>query len=542
MCDVTVGHELARDAFARGAWSDAYTLFTNVEVAAPDDLERLAIAAYLLGRDAESADAWERAHLEFLRVGDRERAVRCAFWLGIQLLLRGEMARGGGWIARAERVAATLEPDCAERGLLLVPAFLEKLQSGDVTSADAVASEALRLATQHDDKDLLALALLSRGQVALAFGQIGECMKLLDEAMVSVTTGEVSPIPSGIVYCAVIEACMDVSELGRATEWTNALHRWCSSDPSVVPYRGQCLVHRSQILLAHGSWADAALETQRACSHLSQTQHPALGLALYQEAELHRLRGDFTGAASAYHAAASQGRDPVPGLALLRLAEGNVDAAVAAIRQLGAAGGQLPNTAVLAASVEVFLAAGDVETARRALDALGNLSAALPAALPDAITAYAKGKVLLAEDDPEGALIELRRARMRWHELEMPYDEAQARVQIAVASRALGDAESVELELDAAFAAFERLGALPDLARVAAIRGGPQSHQQDMVLTDRECEVLRLVATGKTNREIASHLIISEHTVGRHLQNIFTKLGVSSRAAATAYAFQHELI
>jgi len=383
---------------------------------------------------------------------------------------------------------------------------------------------------------------LGRGQAALALGETTEGMKLLDEAMVAVATGEVSPIPAGIVYCAVIEACMDVFDLRRAAEWTQALDRWCAVQPDLVPYRGQCLVHRSQLLQAHGAWADALSEAERARRHLSEPAHPALGLALYQQGELHRLRGRFTEAERAYRAASRHGREPAPGLALLRLAEGRLEAAVPAIRRMvEESRGQLGYPTMLVACVEIMLAAGDVEEARSAVDELTKIADVVNAPLLHAMTAHAAGSVLLAEGDASAALGAVRQAHTGWRDLGMPYDAARARIRIGLACRALGDHDAAALDLDAARAVLEGLDAQPELATLARLTGSGRPARPGG-LSERECEVLRQVAAGKTDREVAAALVISEHTVGRHLQNIFRKLGVSSRAAATAYAYEHGLV
>jgi DNA-binding CsgD family transcriptional regulator len=516
-----------------------------------EDLERLAVSAYLVGRDDESARAWEQAHGRWVRAGDPDRAARCAFWLAFGLLLRGEAAQANGWLARAARLiddAETAGPgagrDCAARGYLHVVACLQAMDAGDPKTADAVAHQIVDLATRFDDTDLMGLGLLCLGEAALALGEGTRAARMLDEAMVAVTTGEISPIPAGIVYCGVIEACMDAFDVRRAAEWTEALDRWCAAQPDLVPFRGQCLVHRSQLLQAHGAWAEASSEADRARQRLSEPAHPALGLALYQQGELHRLRGEVAEAERAYRAASGQGRDPAPGLALLRLAEGRVDAAAVAIRRtLEHSRGQLTHPAMLAAAVDIMLAAGEVEEARSAADELAEFAEAADVPLARAVGAYATGSVLLAEGDATAALGALRQAYLGWRELEMPHDAARARVRIGVACQALGDHDAADLEMDAARAVFERLGARPDLEELARLAAATvERPARPGGLTERECEVLRQVAAGKTDRQIATALVISEHTVGRHLQNIFRKLGLSSRAAATAYAYDHGLV
>jgi ATP/maltotriose-dependent transcriptional regulator MalT len=350
--------------------------------------------------------------------------------------------------------------------------------------------------------------------------------------------GEVSPIPAGIIYCAVVDGCVEACDLRRAAEWTEALRRWCDDQPDLVPYRGQCMVHRSQVLLAQGSWADAATEAELACRRLADPLHPALGLAHYQRGELHRLRGELDAAAEAYREASRCGHDPVPGFALLRLAEGDVDGAVRAVRRMLDEHGVGPaRSGLLAAAVEARLAAGDTAEAGELAEELGELAAAMGTEMVSAFAEHARGTVLLASGDVPAAIAALRAACKTWRDLQMPYEVARTRFQLGVAYRAVGDDDAAELELDGARATFQSLGAAVELARIEAA-----APAEPGVLTGRERQVLRLVASGKTNREIAGELVISEHTVSRHLQNMFMKLGVTSRAAATAYAYEHHLV
>jgi ATP/maltotriose-dependent transcriptional regulator MalT len=534
--------ERAREAFAGQDWGTVYSLLAGHDPLGPDDLEHLAVAAYLVGRDEDSDRAWERAHLERAHAGDHDGAALCATWLGFLLLLRGETARASGWFARAARLADEHGANGAVRGFLAVPEFLMALDDGDADTAGILADQIFAEAQGCDDDGLLALALLVRGEAALALHDVARGVKLLDEAMVVVTSGDVSPIPAGIVYCAVVDACMEISDLRRAAEWTEALDRWCAAQPDLVPYRGQCLVHRAQILQAQGDWTAAAAEAELARRRLSEPAHPALGLALYEQGELHRLRGKFREAELAYRAASEQGREPAPGMALLRLAQGRVDAAVSAGRRMvEESRGQFAYLKMLSAYSEILIAARDLDTARTVADELAGLAVSIDTPLSRATAFYATGSVVLAAGDPAAALVDLRRCHVAWRELDVPYEAARARVQIGLACRELGDEDTAELELRAARATFERLSATPDLARVGKLlEAAGRRHPSE--LTDRECEVLRLVASGMTNREVASALVISQHTVGRHLQNIFAKLGVSSRAAATAFAYEHHIV
>ncbi|HVM40236.1 MAG TPA: LuxR C-terminal-related transcriptional regulator, partial [Acidimicrobiia bacterium] len=403
------------------------------------------------------------------------------------------------------------------------------------------AVRATEIGRRFSDADLTAMGILGQGQALVGRGEHERGLALLDEAMVGVTAGEVRPVAAGIIYCAVIETSMRAYDLRRAGEWTAALTRWCEAQPDLVPYRGQCLVHQAQVLQARGSWADAAAAAGRARSHLAEPPHPALGLAAYQEGELHRLRGEFASAEQAYRAASQHGREPLPGLALLRLAQGRPDVAATSIRRaLDGTSDPGERPELLAAAVEIMRVAGDLEGARSAADELAAHAAARDApALLRALAAHAVGAVALAAGEARSALAVLRDAAAGWQLLDMPYEAARTRVLVGLACAALGDADGADLELASARRAFDELGAVPDLARLDAITGGGRPRPAG--LTERELEVLRLLATGRSNRAIAEDLVISEHTVARHVQNLFAKLGVSSRAGATAYAYEHQL-
>ena len=529
MDDVT-----GRAEFADHRWTEAFGHLSAASEA--HDLERLAISAHMLGLDAESVHAWERAYGRAIEGDDLDTAIRCAGWLAIQLLLRGDLARADGWVARGRRQIDDAGGDNPAHDILQIPAFLGVLVARDGAAAGALADRLLASGRRSGDPDLLALGLLASGQANMLIGDVERAMPSLDEAMLAVTSGEVSPMVAGIIYCAVIETCMDVLDLRRAAQWTDALHRWCAAQPDLVPYRGQCLVHRSQVLQAHGAWDDAAAEAEQACIHLATPPHPALGLAWYQRGELLRMRGFIDGAERAYRAAREHGHEPAPGLALLRLAQGKLVAAVAAIRRMVDESSGHARPVMLAACTEIMLASGDEQSAVAAADELARIAEHGHVPLLDAISGYASGCVTIAQGRPADALAPLRRAAQRWRDLEMPYDAARARALIGLACRALGDRDAEEMECEADRTTFERLGAEPELRRLETTR---HVHVGSTPLTERQCEVLRVLAAGLTNREIAAELVISEHTVGRHLQNIYLALGVSSRAAATAYAYEH---
>lgn len=541
--------ERGRQAHGRAAWGDAYAQLSAADQEAPlevDDLQCLAMAAYLTGRDGSAVEVWGRAHHGLLAQGTVgvPRAVRCAFWAGVALIGRGQHAQAGGWFARAQRLLDDASLDCVERGYLLIPSALQAMGSRDPTAAYALFTDVAAIGDRFDDPDLTALGRLGCGRALVAMGEAASGVAMLDEAMVAVTAGEVSSIAAGIVYCTVILACRDIFDLRRAQEWTAALSRWCSSQPDLYPYRGQCLIHRSEIMQLRGEWSEALHEVEQACAHLSDSPaDPVMGMARYQQAELLRLRGEFARAEVAYRDAGEWGHPVQPGLALLRLAQGRDHDAVAAIRRVieESEDDRVRRSRVLAAYAEIVLAVGDVDAARMAANELEELAADFDSPYLRAVAAQATGAVLLADGEAQAACDALRRAWSAWQELDAPYEAARVRVLTAQACRQLGDHDTAEMEIDPARRVFEQLRAAPALAGLAAL-SQRASARAPGGLTAREVEVLRLVGTGATNRQIADTLIINEKTVARHLSNMFTKLGVSSRAAATAYAYEHDLV
>jgi DNA-binding CsgD family transcriptional regulator len=536
--------ELARDRYAEGAWAAAYQALCSADRVAPlsaEDVERLATAAYLIGRDDEYLQLLERAHQVHLALGEHTRASRCAFWLGLRLMFRGESARGNGWLCRAERVLAQVGRDCVERGYLLLPAAQSSLDAGDGVTAYHGALEAAAIGERFSEADLVATAVHLQGRARIEQGRVPEGLSLLDEAMIAVTARELSPIVTGLIYCSVIEGCHDVHALDRAHEWTEALHRWCEAQPEMVSFTGVCRAHRAEIMQMHGSWSEALDEARRAVERCSGVNEHSTAAALYQAGELHRLRGDFDAAEDAYGGASQRGWEPQPGLALLRLAQGRGDAAMAAIRRVAAAS-KKPSERIrlLPAYVEIMLATGDVAEAQRASAELAELAERLQTRVASTLAAQALAAVELAQGNAAFAIPLLRGAFRCWQEIDAPYRAARTRLLLADACRAFGDDEGAESELAAARATFEQLGAKPDLAKLEALRR-PVTSSRPHGLTPREVEVLRWVATGKGNKEISSRLHLSEKTIERHLSSIFNKLGVESRAAATAYAYKHAL-
>jgi DNA-binding CsgD family transcriptional regulator len=539
--------EHGRESYSRRSWIDAYGSLAAADQASPlgaDDLELLARSAYMLGRDDDYVRALERAHHGYLGAGRVLPAVRCAWWIGHSFVFRGEMAPARGWFARAERLLERERSDCVEAGYLQIAVLLEHVFSGDHVAAHATAVEIAEIGARFADRDLEAIGLMEQGHALVRLGRAEDGLRLVDETMVAVTTGELSPIVAGIVYCNTIAFCQSAYELRRARDWTAALTRWCAEQPGMVAHNGLCLVHRAQLMTLAGAWPDALAELDRLRERFTQgvLNQRALAHAAYCEGELHRLRGAFPAAHEAYRTATRLGREPQPGLSLLRLAEGDGEAAAAAIRRaVSETRRPLQRAALLPAYIEITLATGDVDAARTACRELGEIAMRHDTDLLRAMAAQARGEVALAEGDEAAALVALRGAWRAWHQLDAPHEAARARVLVGLACRSLGDEDTAALELETARAALRELGAVPAIAWADAL-ADPAAQTDDHGLTRRELEVLRLVAAGRTNREIASALVISERTVARHLQNIFVKLGVSSRTAAGAFAFEHRLV
>ena len=546
MIDATEQLAKGRKAYSRRAWREACASFAAADGAmslAAEDLELLATSAYMLGRGDDYLNGLERAYRLYLDADELSRAVRCAFWMGLYCALAGNAGRAGGWFARGQRLLDRTGRDCVERGYLRLPLMFRHEAAGHLEAATEIAAEAAAVGERFGDLDLFALAVHSQGTFEVKQGRVREGLALLDEAMVAVAAEELSPIPTGLVYCGVILGCQEAYDLRRAQEWTAALSRWCERQPDMVAFSGRCLTHRAEIMYLRGTWEAALDEAQRARRRCAEGHNElASGEALYVQGELHRLRGALAAAENDYREAGRHGREPQPGMALLRLAQGNGRAAAAAIRRTLDEATERPQRArLLPACVEIMLAIGDAETAGEACAELERVAAEYDTGMLAAMAAHARGAVELAAGGARAAAIALRRAVRLWQELQAPYEAARSRALLALACRALRDHDGAALEREAAREVFAALEATTDLARLASttqpVRCGASSD-----LTARELEVLRLVAAGNSNRQIARELVLSEHTVARHVQNIFAKLDVSSRTAASAFAFAHGLI
>lgn len=528
--------EAARAAFDAKAWPDARTTYAAAGHHTARDLEQWGLAAFLTGHLAEAAAVRERAHHAYLAEGEIDGASRVAFWLGLTALFRGELAQSRGWWQLMRSVQGDRFEASVWSGYELLGAAMDALFGGRAEEALRMSGIVGDIARKHADPDLEVFARNAHGQALLASGDFGAGLSELDATMLLATGGSVNPQAVGIVYCAIVSNCKECLDVERSAEWTRVLDEWCAAQPGLVPFQGACLVHRSQVHQLRGDWGRALAEVDRLIADPGPNSN-TLGEAHYQRAELLRLRGDHDAAEAGYRQALDHGKDPHPGLALLRLAQERSDSAMLALKR--AVGEPRPAqqlTATWRAMVEVALAVGDLACAADASAHLDELASSSDAAFLRASAAMARGQVSLRSGDPHGALGSLRSALEGFTATGSRYEAARCRVALAEACDGLGDHETAALDREAARAAFLALHAQPD---IAALDGTTKAERHG--LTGREAEVLRLLATGTTNRGIADQLVLSEKTVARHVANIFIKLDVSSRAAATAWAHRHGL-
>ena len=526
----------ARTAFVARQWVDAHDGFLAAQQEAPldaDDLNALSQASWWLGLMDESLAVGEQAYQLYLDASNNRRAAYRAFDIAYGYFLKGNEAVGSGWISRAQRLLAD-EPECPEQGYLLYFAVETSLDGGEETMAKARQVQAM--GRRHDDRNLVAAGIVAEGRVLIKLGRAHEGVTLLDEGMLEASSQEMSPVWAGNIYCHLMAACYELGDIRRAAAWTQSTYDWCDEMAPAVLFKGICRVHRAQVMQIHGQWTQAQDEAERVCQDIANIHVGVVAEGHYQVGEIKRLRGDLEGAERSYQEGHRLGRDPEPGLALLRLAQGRTDVAATLIRSaLAGVGDRLSRARFLAAQVEIAIAGADEATAAAAADELDDVASVYGSTGLQAVARRCRGAVLLATGRTEEALATLRTACSGWTELEAPYDCAKVRVLLAQAYRRLGDIESSERELAAARTAFEALGAALDAADAAGQHPAVLPNR----LTEREAQVLALVAAGYTNRQIADELFLSQKTVARHVSNIFTKVGVTTRTAAARFAFEH---
>ena len=500
MSQVVDSLEAARQAVARPAWREAYDAYSTADLAglAPEDLERFADAAWWMGHLDRAIDLRERAYAGFSAAGDKLAAARLALTLSWDHSGRGAFAVSHGWFGNGERLLQG-EPESSAHGLLLLTRAVTSLYAeGNLTAAIAHFEGASEVGRRIGDRDTEVLGLVGKGRALVKSGEVEDGLALLDQATAAAVCGELRPHSTGLVYCITISSCQELGDYRRAAEWTEEANRWCDR-LEVSGFPGACRIHRAEIMRLRGDWPAAEAQAIAACEELHDFERSITAGGHYEIGEIRRRRGDFAAADEAYRTANELGRDPQPGLALLRLAEGKVDAAVAGIaRALEDARDPLRRLPILSAQVDVAIAAGDLTTSRLALEELEGIvdsykigGRRTPAF--DANVHLASGRIKLAEGDGEGAVRCLQRARDEWQRVGAPYETAQARMSLGLAFRRRGDEHAAATELEAALGTFERLGAKLDAVRAAEALGKLQA-RRTFLFTDI-VDSSRLLAT-----------------------------------------------
>ncbi len=536
---------VAREALACCDWEAAYRATSSGpppgadQEPAADWLDVLADAAWWLGRLDECIEAREGAYAIYDELGDRRNAGQCAVWLYEHYCFKARPAIAGGWLRRA-RNALEEESESAEYGALRLREAETAHGKGDLEASAEAAREVVVLSRRLRSTDLEAEALQTLARVLIDGGDPVEGLATLDEAMLFAVEGRLRPYSTGKVYCSLISACEALGDIRRAAEWSEATAHWAERHPFAV-FPGLCRVHVASALRARGEWDAAEQQAVRACGELATLNVTNAAAAYAEIGEIRRRIGDLDGAEDAFRTAERLSGQPQSGLALLRLAQGNVDAAVAVIARAleEITWDRLGRARLLPARVQIAIAADDLPGAAAALEELDSIAADFSSPAMVAAALSARGRLQLASDD-RSACATLRQAADHWSELGVPHELATARMLQGAACRQAGDLDGASASFEAAGALFEHLGAgldIRDLRDISSL-----VTELPAGLTGREVEVLRLVASGKTNKEIAAKLSLSDKTVARHLSNIFTKIDVTTRSAATAFAFAHHIV
>jgi DNA-binding NarL/FixJ family response regulator len=533
----------ARAAARRRSWAEARSVLQSLDQASlvAEDIELMADCEWWLCHLDESITTRQRAYQAYVASGDHPRAAYNAWFVAYDYFSKGEGSIGAGWLARAQRHLAT-HPECLEHAYLAIAEAHSAEGEGNWEDACGFSRRALLIAEKFGNRDVATVALQTLGRELIALGDVPQGVGLLDEAMTSVVGGELGDFCTGWVYCGALIACLEVGEVGRAADWSDAAQKWCDSLAASTPYNGLCRTYKVAVLSLRGNYVEAERDARRATAELAAFVPQAVSAAWYEIGEIRRRLGDLTAAEEAFTRAHEMGADPQPGLALVRLAQGRLDAAAAGLRTSlsSTVGNRLARTRLLAAQLQVALAQKDLSAAEVAKAELLSIAADYGSSFVRAHAEMAAGLVALAHDDHAQALDRLQRAWREWSTLRLPYEGALTRLLLAEAARAAGDDERAKLEMRAARDALRQTGASLEIHGLINVVVGRRPLPGG--LSRREAQVLSLVASGKTNRQIGAELVISEHTVARHVSNILTKLDLSSRAAATAFAVENGLV
>jgi tetratricopeptide (TPR) repeat protein len=482
----------AHSAAADGDWQQAYELFTQADARQPLDAPDLAVfanCAYAAGHVDATIDAWERVHAGGLRAADHLMAAGAAVRVALHLLFdTALLAPIRGWASRAERLLVGQDDTPVHAWIAVVRSY-ERLLSGDFGRAREWARRAIDVGTDREPA-AAALGRIAEARSLILEGEVARGLDLLNEAAVATMSGELDPLSTGVVYCEVVCALQAVAQYDLAEQWTQAMERWRQGQP-VGSIHGRCRVHRAEILRLRGRCVEAEQEALGACEELRPYLRREFGWPLTELGRIRLRTGDLRGAEEALLAAHQAGWDPQPGLALVRLAQGDVPLAAALIREALDCPSNVPSkelppnsdlrrAPLLAAQVEIEIAGGNIERARSAADELMRVAAVFESKALAAGAALAQGHVRLAVGDTAGARGDFEAAVHQWGEIGAPYETALGRMGLAHAHRAAGNEAQAILEFRAAHMAFERIGAASQAARAAAaIREMPRDDIRD---------------------------------------------------------------
>jgi DNA-binding CsgD family transcriptional regulator len=540
--DAVAAAHLARARELHGAsrWEESCAEFTAADAVEPlavEDLEAFAEAAQVSARGDEAAALLHRVFDLRVSAGELDAAAEVAFWLWWVLLNNNQFVQASGWLKQTSR---TLGAAMGNSLWLRIPEAMFQATTGHRSRAEQLLSAII----DEGQGEVVPWALSMWGQTLIDQGRLDDGLDHLEEAMAILVDQDLSPRVTPWVYCAAVRGCCLARDFARARDWNRSMGRWLDSLSSLGgAYLGNCRIYRSQLMLLNGAWTEADDEIAAVCADLEGYTGWVGGHAFYQLGEVRRLRGEWDAAEDAYRRAAENGCPTQPGLALLRLAEGDIKAASAGIRRALTEVTATPDRLdLLKAATTIYLEQGNIDAARDAVAEFEKSTENLTTPVIKAELSGIQGALALSEGNPGSALPLLRLAAGTWHEQNAPHERARLNVLIGQACRALADEDGARLEFSAAQETFERLGAHPDLAQLARIVGVPDAASASHGLTRREIDVLWLIAQGHTNRAIANELHISERTVHRHVSNIFTKLDVDSRTAAVAHAIKNRIV
>ena len=524
----------ARTAHVRRDWRVAYDAFVRAGEDTPlctDDLDAMAVAAWRLGRGKESLRVAERVFAQLARTDPPSAAMK-AVDLALAWLTRGDVNIGQGWMNRARRLLDGA-PEGTTHGYLAYLDALTAVMTGDAQALRQRVHELREMCGRLDSPAVTALCNVAEALAAIGDARMAEAYGLIDEAMLPVLADQVPIDWAGDIYCVVLNQCHRLADLPRMRAWTQSMERWCTDFAPSANYGGVCDVHRLQLMAGTDDYGRLEARLVGASRSLEEVNSWAAGAGYYELGEVRRLRGDTDGAFAAFARARALGIEPQPGQALLRCRIGDSDTAWTELRVALAGEDRLGRMRLLRGAVEVALARGGLDEAERHCAELESGAEAFGTPGFRAWAAHARGAILARREQHTAALERLEAALREYRTQQSRYETAQVYEWMAIAHRGLGEDDLAAADLATAESIYTQLGVEPAQVCGSGSPGG---------LTRREIEILTRIASGATNKQVAEQIFISERTVGRHLANIFSKLGVSTRTAAVTWAYTNNVV